>query len=421
MNRLRINIFSILLAAVLSAAFAATDTREQIFDRHFRTLKTQVEDNFMGPNVIRLDTQDRIIINFDELGDDYSDLEYRLIHCNADWQPSRLVESEYLDGFNGVKIDDWAYSSNVFVHYVNYQVAFPTDDLRVIHSGNYLFQVYRQEDPDDVVLQTRFRVVEPGADVSGYYTTRTDFGHNTEWQQLDFAIDAEGFPIQNPYSDLKVLVEQNNRESTQRRLEAPQRVEGSRYYYQHNPSLIFPGGNEYRRFESTSNGFPGMNVDSLRYMGSNYHVWLKPDEEKAQREYQYDRTQHGRYIVREYNATDSNIGADYITVYFTLDFPELIDGDIYVNGEMTHGIFDERNRMTYNRDRHVYELQMPLKQGQYNYQYVARKRNSDAAPTPALVEGNKYETDNEYSVAVYYCPPGARADRLIGFGVIEAI
>lgn len=93
MNRLRINIFSILLVAVLSAAFAATDTREQIFDRHFRTLKTQVEDNFMGPNVIRLDTQDRIIINFDELGDDYSDLEYRLIHCTADWQPSRLVES----------------------------------------------------------------------------------------------------------------------------------------------------------------------------------------------------------------------------------------------------------------------------------------------------------------------------------------
>ena len=419
MNRLSLNIVIALLLLLPLRALADTDTSERIFSPRFKTLKTQVEDNFMGPNVIRLGTTDRLIINFDEIGEDQSDLKYRLLHCNADWQPSRLVESEYLTGFNDRNVDDWAFSSNVFVHYVNYQIEFPNEDLDVIHSGNYLLQVYEDTDPDEILLQTRFKVVEPATNVEGYYTSRTDFGFNSEWQQLDFTVDTEGFPVQNPYSDLKVELEQNNREATRRQIPAPSRVEGSTLYYQHNPQLIFPASNEYRRFESVSNGFPGMHVDSLRYMGSNYHVWLKVDEDRAPKEYQYDRTQHGRFLVREYNATDSNIGADYITVHFAFDFPRLIDSDIYVDGEFTHGQFGDFNRMEYNPSTGLYEIQIPLKQGAYNYQYVARKRAEGAAPVP--VEGNKYETDNEYSVSVYYAPPGARADRLVGFGVMEAI
>lgn len=404
-----------LLALVMALSTAAADTSERIFNPHFRTLKLQAEGDFMAPPVIRMGTNDRLIITFDEIGEDNSYLEYRLIHCNADWQPSRLVESEYVDGFNSQRIEDYAFSSSTFVHYVNYRIVIPDENLPILHSGNYLLQVYNPDEPDETILQARFRINEGLANVSGEMTTRTDRGHYGEWQQLALSVDGEGLGNYNPYQDILVEVEQNMRDATRHSLRSPMRVNGSTAVYEHMNETLFPASNEYRRFESVSNNFPGMHVDSLRYMGSNYHVWLRADRPRAESQYSYDVTQHGRFLVHEYNATDSDIGADYITVHFRLEMPELIGSEVYVDGEFTHGRFDDSNRMVYDRDEHAYMLQIPLKQGAYNYQYVSRPQGSTSTPLPTQIEGNKYETSNEYGVAVYFRPPGARADRLVGF------
>lgn len=410
----------LLIAAMMTSVTAsATNTAQQIFDPQFKTLKVQVADNFMAPPVIRMGSDDMLIINFDEIGEDFSDLQWRLIHCNADWQPSRLVDSEFIDGFNSGDIGDYAFSTATYVHYVNYRIEIPSPDMRIIHSGNYLLQVFRRDNPEDVILQARFSVVEPMAHIAGGYTTRTDRGHYSDWQQLDFRVDASAAGNLNPYADLIVTIDQNGRSETLRTVPQPARVEGKTLVFSHQPDLIFPASNEYRRFESVSNSFPGMNVDSLRYMGTNYHVWLKPDEERLTRQYAYDRTQHGRFIVREYNSSDSDIGADYITVHFTLDMPEMPGREVYVDGEFSNGLYSDFNRMTYIRAHGRYEAQIPLKQGAYNYQYVTT--TSSGIHSTEAIEGNKHETENEYRVAVYLRPAGARADRLIGYASLGPI
>ena len=407
-----------MVVATLFTLRSEVDTTTGIFDRRFRTLKTEVEDNFMSPPVIRLGTNDRILVKFDEIGEDNSYLEYRLIHCDADWQPSRLIESEYLEGFNSVRIEDYAYSTATFVHYVNYLIAFPNEDLQIKHSGNYLLQVYDPERPEETLLQTRFQVTENRARIEGNVTSRTDMGHNTYWQQLAFEIDCQGIGELNPYQDIIVYVTQNNREATKRRIMTPLRVSGDKIIYEHLNDLVFGASNEYRRFESVSNSFPGMRVDSLQYMGSNYHVWLKVDEPRQSASYSYDQTQHGRFLVREYNSTDSDIGADYITVHFLLECPELPSYDIYLDGEFTHDRMDKENQLTYDHRVGGYVAEVPLKQGAYNYQYVTRSRQTGEIST-STIEGDKYETLNEYGIAVYFRPPGARADRLISYRILQ--
>lgn len=407
-----------MVVATLFTLRSEVDTTTGIFDRRFRTLKTEVEDNFMSPPVIRLGTNDRILVKFDEIGEDNSYLEYRLIHCDADWQPSRLIESEYLEGFNSVRIEDYAYSTATFVHYVNYLIAFPNEELQIKHSGNYLLQVYDPERPEETLLQTRFQVTENRARIEGNVTSRTDMGHNTYWQQLAFEIDCQGIGEFNPYQDIIVYVTQNDREATKRRIMTPLRVSGDKIIYEHLNDLVFGASNEYRRFESVSNSFPGMRVDSLRYMGSNYHVWLKVDEPRQSASYSYDQTQHGRFLVREYNSTDSDIGADYITVHFLLECPELPAYDIYLDGEFTHDRMDKENQLTYDHRVGGYVAEVPLKQGAYNYQYVTRSRQTGEIST-STIEGDKYETLNEYGIAVYFRPPGARADRLISYRILQ--
>lgn len=404
-----------ILCAVTVLASLAADTEEKIFSPRFRTLKTQNIDLFDAPPVIRMGTNDLLEITFDEIGEDNSYLEYRLVHCNADWQPSALVDVEYLDGFNAVKIEDYAYSTATFVHYVNYRIEIPGENTRILRSGNYLLQVYDPDAPEEVLLQTRFQVSENTATVAGEYNARTDRGFNDTYQQVSLAVKADISEGANPYSDFRMEIMQNGRELTKRTMPMPSRVNGNMLLYEHNPLLIFPAGNEYLRFESVSNRFPGMRVDSLKYMGTNFHVWLKPDYPRAHSEYQYDQTQHGRFLVREYNATDSNIGADYITVHFFLDRERMPGSEIYVDGEMTHGEFGDANRMTYSAEKGGYVLELPLKQGAYNYQYVVKGPDGEYR----LLDGDKWQTGNQYTVSIWERRPGERADRLVGTGIIQ--
>ncbi len=64
-------------------------------------------------------------------------------------------------------------------------------------------------------------------------------------------------------------------------------------------------------------------------------------------------------------------------------------------------------------DKGAYLLEMPLKQGSYNYRYVAIPRKGLRKPDPSVIEGNKHETRNEYRVQVWYRPIGGRYDRLL--------
>ena len=91
------------LPVLLPAMAVAEDTRTQIFDPSFKTLKVQVEGDFFSPPVIMLGTDRRITISFDEMGDDRSYLRYTLTHCDERWQPSGLLDSEMLDGFKDRK------------------------------------------------------------------------------------------------------------------------------------------------------------------------------------------------------------------------------------------------------------------------------------------------------------------------------
>lgn len=411
--------FLALLAAVsLSVPADALDTAPGIFDPTFRTLKIQRSDNFFLPPVISLRGDEALTVNFDRLGEDRDFLRYRLLHCNADWQPSGLVESEYLSGFNDLAIEDYAFSQNTFVHFVNYRIELPAEELRPLVSGNYLLQVYDEQDPGETLLQARFCVSEETVEIMAQADSQTDRGLNGEFQQLDVILDTGQTAIRNPYSDITLTVEQNAIPGTDAVvIRNPQRVQGNRVIYEHLNELIFPAGNEFRRFETVRADYPGMNVDSVRYVGPGYHAYLRRDGPGRDRSYSYDQTQSGRFMVREYNATDADLGADYVTVHFTLEMPEIIDAEVYVEGEMTLGRYSAQNRMRYDRDRHAYTLEMPLKQGSYNYRYVVK---SAAGTDPYFIDGNKYETRNEYTVKAYVRQPGERADRLVGTTTVTA-
>lgn len=409
-------LFTVALTLIVcSTTVAQGPYRTRTYGFDWRNLQVFVEDNPLAPPVITMGEANRIIISLDLLAEDVTYLDYKIVHCDANWMPSQLSDLEYLDGMNYQHADDYAYSTNTFAHYVNYRVLLPNEQVQFTKSGNYVV-LFTPENSGRVVAQACFSVTERKVEVAANATSRTDLGYNDIYQQVEFVIAHPYFPIQSPFNDLKVVVSQNGRHDNEVMVTRPLRIVSNEIYFEHNRDLIFEAGNEYRRFETVSVTYPGMNVVGYEYYEPYYHALLNTDFPRCDMSYIFDQTQHGRYVVRESNAEDSNLEADYLATHFTLATDKLIGGNVYIDGELTHHIYDENSVMTYNEQTQQYESVILLKQGSYNYMYVFVPDGSKRANT-VYTEGNYYPTVNEYLIKVYHRPPGSRYDRLIGTAV----
>ncbi len=392
---------------------AARDTSTTIFNPQFKSLQIIDSTNLLGqPVIMPGNAMSKIVISFDELAEDNRFLRYRLIHCDSDWRPSQSVsELDYLDGFNEGQVVDYALSDKSLTHYVNYRITLPNEEMRPLLSGNYIVEVYDEERPSETLLQARFMVSEATAGIAVNVSSRTDVDYNSRHQQISVKVNLENAHVDNPYNDLKLVVLQNGRVSDPHILTHPLQITQDIATYEHQKELIFPAGNEYRRFDLANIRYPGMGVERIDYIDPYYNVMLKVDSPRNNEGYVYDQTQNGRYFPAEIYSTEPEIDADYVLTFFTLKMPRLTE-DVYLDGDLVLRKRDSDARMIYDENLGAYIKTLLLKQGMYNYQYV-----TESGLNP--IEGDKYETKNEYLILLYYCPPDARYDRLIGSAVIR--
>lgn len=416
MKRFFLILCSCLFVTIMIGA-ATVDTGVRIFDSKVRTLRVAPLSNPYMPPVIVMNSGDRIRVVFDYLDYDVQYLRYSVTHCNADWQPSMLVESEYVDGFDYADINDYECSRATFQQYCNYSFEIPNDEFVITKSGNYLLTVYQQDDPDRILFQTRFSICERMVDVMPEVTSRTDVDYNSEHQQVAVKVNYRQGDVNDPYNDLTLVVGQNMRQDQTRFVTKPMMVGMGEITYDHNPLLIFEAGNEYRRFETVNTNTINMGVAQIKYYEPFHHATLLVDEPRANLQYLYDQTQFGHFTVRNAESDESNIEADYLVTHFTLNTGGPLEGgQLLLDGEFLLGMPSSMAVMKYDAASGCYVSDLLLKQGSYNYQYLWLPDGTDIART-AMIEGAKYQTVNQYPILVYYHPSGARYDRLVGYAV----
>lgn len=403
------------LLAAGTAAKAQVFRTEALADA-VQTLRVFPVGRWDSPPVIRLNDKEFIEINFDRLGAAPEYFTYRILHCDADWRPSQLAMSEYLDGLQNHRVDDYALSFNTTMNYVNYRLEVPNEAVRLKASGNYVVQVL-PDGGSEPILNACFSVVEPQTGISMQASAATDRGVNSQYQAVRLEV-SYGAEIQSPVRDLKVFVLQNNRRDNAAKPVQPLSLQGKKAIYDHSPALIFEAGNEYRSFEMTTTQYAGLQVETVQFFDPYYHTTLKPDALRSNRFYVYNEDVNGRIFVRNNNAEDSDIEADYQFVHFYLPCDKPFKDKIYLLSEAFNNLLDGRSEMKFSAAEGGYVKTALLKEGYYNYLYVSRKEGSAAAST-ALVEGNFYQTENEYRVMVYARPVGCRYDKLVGVQAIQ--
>ena len=68
--------------------------------------------------------------------------------------------------------------------------------------------------------------------------------------------------------------------------------------------------------------------------------------------------------------------------------------------------------MKYDKETGLYEANIYLKQGYYNYEYVLLKNDGHAISS--FIEGTHFETINDYTIYIYHRKSGENYDQLIG-------
>jgi len=369
--------------------------------------------NWSQNPVVKLNGNDKIHVSFDRISENsFNRLRYRIIHCDAYWKKSTSIsEIDYLDGFNDNLIDEYNPSINTTVEYTHFSLEISNRDVRIKLSGNYVVEVYDEDEPDTALLTACFSVYDPQLSVAATASSSTDIDTNRNHQQLSFTLHHQGMNIRDPFTELIVFAQQNNRLDNERVKIKPTYVNPGKLIYEHNKELIFEAGNEYRRFETASYRYNGMNVEHIEYTRPGYTMSIVTDKVRADRGYSYDQDQNGRYIIRTSESENSDTEADYFTTNFTLEMERPLNDDIFINGNFTDNSFSDKYKMQYDFENKVYRLSLLLKQGMYNYQYLTKTQDRYLT---AKIEGNYYETENEYAVYVYYRPTGQRYDSLIG-------
>lgn len=380
-----------------------------------RTVKLHRTEWNLSYPLISLNGEEQLVLFFDQLGERVNTFYYTFVHCDKDWYPSDIFTTDYLDGFAENRIEEYRMSFNTTVNYVNYSVTFPNDDVRFKLSGNYIVKVYEMGEPDNPVLIKRFMVSEKAVAIRPeLQRSKLTSGYNTD-QQVDFTADHAGFNIIDPNRNLFATILQNGRWDNARRDIKPDFIRSNELVYNDiSGKCTFPGGDEFRYFDIKSLRYHTEYVRSVEYFEGIYQVYLQPSESRLWRQYFYWQDFNGKFFTAFQEGRDPEIEADYVNVYFTLpsDFP-VKERDVYVYGALSGWTANDDNRMFYNYQDHRYELTLMLKQGWYNYIFAVADKRGNILPEQHF-ESDHFETENDYTILLYYRNPSDRYDRLIG-------
>jgi hypothetical protein len=371
-------------------------------------LRPLQENNFSA--IVPLGTP--LEISFDDLDADSKDYQYKIEHMTHDWKSSRLSSSQFIDGFDQNTIINVSNSFNTLQNYTHYSVRIPNINTVITKSGNYLLSILNTD--DDVIFTRRFVLYEPSTTV-GVTVERSRNSKTLNTQQtIEFIINHPKIKINNPAQEVHVVILKNNNWEEKITNLQPTFFRPNQLSYTYTNKTNFWGGNEYLNFDNKLIRNNSLNVVKI-IKKDIFHHYLYPFEFNPFRKYSYNPDINGQFVIRTLEAKDSKTEADYAMIHFTLSVEEAFsEREVYVYGAFNDFKITDENKMYFDPEERAYKANILLKQGFYNYTFATKETNGNINTNH--VNGSFYETENEYTVIVYYKPFGSFFERVVGIG-----
>lgn len=381
---------------------------------HIKTI--QLQELTSERQVPLIELGKTLAFSFDDINGDEADYYYKITHCNFDWSVSQLMKSEYLKGMDDQHLQDYENSFNTLQTYSHYRLTIPNSDLRITKTGNYFLEIYN--DDDELLFSKKFIMFQNRATVRTAIKRSRDLNFVNEKQVVQFSIKPQRDFFVNPKQTIKTLVFKNNNIDDCITNLKPQYTIGNELMYRYDQEAAFWAGNEYFNFDNKS--IRGGNISIRGYaLKDIYHNYLYTNTSRNHEPYTYNPDINGGYVVRNLNVNNDDIEADYVSMHFSLENYENIGKrKVYVVGNFNNYALNDASEMTYNMERGIYENTSLIKQGFVNYKFITHTNNQ---VDHSFIDGNFYQTENEYTVLVYYKNLGDRYDKVVGISSASSI
>ncbi len=351
-------------------------------------------------------------LSFDDLDADNKEYQYKIEHMTHDWKPSSITPNQYINGFDENEIINVNNSFNTLQAYTHYSVNIPNQNTVITKSGNYLISVLN--DDYEVVFSRRCVFYEDITSVGVAVFRSRNTKSNKKKQTVQFSVNHPNLSINNTAQEINVSVIQNHNWNTSINNIQPVFIKPQQLIYNHTFKTNFWGGNEFLNFDSKHIRNTSLNIARTERKDI-YNTYLYINEPRADKIYTYNPDINGQFVIRTVEANDSNTEADYSLVHFSLDaFKPYKSKDVYVYGAYNNYQLNEENKMKYDVIDRTYKASILFKQGFYNYSYTTLNKNNSVNLDE--IDGSFFQTENEYTVIIYYKPFGEIYDRVIGVG-----
>ena len=378
-------------------------------------------DQLSDPIIPIDDMVERLTLSFDIIDGEGEVLNYTFIHCSHDWQPSEIQRIQYASGFESDRLDDYAFSRNTLIPYVNYQLKFPKADMMPLLSGNYLLIVFG-DDMNDLYFTRRFMVFNEKAHVGAVVPRYPDdLSLTNTHQQLNVKVTMNNYLTGNAQQFGHLTIRQNGRWDNAAEGLQPTYVYPDYISFEHHPQTVFEATNQYRRFNTSNFYFQSENLAHIRQTDESFEIDISTCESRARKAYASYEDIHGeKYIYVENEDLDNATEADYCRVnFFYKSEAPLTHEDLYIMGALNDWCFNESNKMQYDYRLHGYTCSMVLKQGYYNFMFATVDRSTGEVKTD-LTAGNHWETNNVYKLYFYYYNTLKGYDELVGYCTVNS-
>ena len=365
---------------------------------------------------------ERIQLEFDDLEGNNKNYYYTYQLCDYNWQPVNLSPFDYIKGFTQNRITTYRFSSIALTRYTHYQAILPEQNSIPTKSGNYLLKIFLDGDTAKLAFTKRLLVVETKASVAAAVVQLLSAQNFTTHQKVRFTVTTTAINAFSAAQQIKVVVLQNNRWDNAQKDIAPTFVRGNVLDYSNENIAQFPGGKEWRWLDLRSFRLQSDRIDHADYGKTFTNMYVVPDVDRSAQRYVYYPDYNGTYNIITYERINPFWQADYATVKFSFAPPggKQIEGkNIYVAGQFTGFETSDKYKMRFNESTGLYEASTFMKQGYYSYTYLLEDENGFDKTN--LLEGNYWETENNYTILVYYKSFTDRSDQLIGVGQINSL
>jgi hypothetical protein len=416
-------LLSILLLKLLTVSAQIPDA---VYSPRIKTALLYPTGNQLAMPVMQLGAMSALELHFDDLDAGVKYYSYTFQLCNADWTPVMLSQFDFLRGFSQQRLTTYRLSSVAYTRYTHYQATLPDQNCMPTRSGNYILKVFTNGDTSKLVLTKRFLVFDSKSAITAQIQQPFNGQIFRTHQKIQFKIALnEGLNVVNQFQQIKVVILQNNRWDNAVTNIRPSFFSRNVLEYNTENDAVFPAGKEWRWLDIRSFRFQSDRVESAKYSTTATDIIVRPDANRAPQRFNFFRDNNGMFTVETTESINPLWQADYATVHFTFvpgnnaPFP---DKDVFLVGQLTNYNLADSAKMEYNAEKGVYERALFLKQGYYDYCYATiDRKDPKRLASFEFTEGNYWESENNYTILVYYRQLAGRADELVGVANVNSL